>query len=370
MVAGSSRWQSARGSRGVVEPDLTVVVPAFNESARIDTGRERLERAVEDGAIDSDRTELIVVDDGSTDGTAVAAEEAFGDLANVVVLALAKNTGKGAAVRAGIERARAPIVAFMDADMAIDPWQVRLLAEALSGSDVAIGTRSLPGSSADGDTLFRNVMGKVFNGLVSSVTGIGIADTQCGFKGFRTPVARLLFASTVIERFAFDVELLYTARRFGLRIAKVPVHWRNVGGSRIRLLRDPMSMLSDLTRSRLRLSTPPWIDGLDIPRAALGENAVKEAVGSILPVLERDGGGALVLFPLCSTEEKRGATAEIAAGIGEASLHPVRVTVNDLAAMAPLTVVDVGHLGEENGAGARAPSDERSGVSHAGTDRS
>jgi dolichyl-phosphate beta-glucosyltransferase len=124
------------------------------------------------------------------------------------VLRLEENSGKGAAVRAGAGAAGAPVVVFMDADMSVHPAQIPLLLAAMADSDVVIGSRSLPGSVVRGATLHRKVMGRTFSLFVNGVTGLGLKDTQCGFKAFRTPVARLLFHLMTVERFAFDVDVL------------------------------------------------------------------------------------------------------------------------------------------------------------------
>jgi len=117
--------------------------------------------------------------------------------------------------------------------MAIDPLAVPLLLDGLRDHDVAIGCRALPSSMVETTYVVRTLMGRLFNELVTTGTGLGLKDTQCGFKAFRTPVARLLFHLVRIDRFAFDVELLARARRLGLTVTEVPVHWKHVEGSTV-----------------------------------------------------------------------------------------------------------------------------------------
>ncbi len=239
-------------------PRLTIIVPAFNEAARLPAGMGRFDAAVADRAIDLDETEVVVIDDGSTDQTAAVATRLLAPLPHHRVISLPANGGKGAAVRAGVALARGPYVAYMDADMAIDPRAVPLLLEALGSSEAAIGSRALATSMMDGTYAVRAVMGRLFNRLVTTGTGLGLQDTQCGFKAFRTPAARLLFHLVGIDRFAFDVEVLARARRLGLGIKEVPVHWKNVPGSTVHPLHDSVTMLSDVYRSRYGfLATPP-----------------------------------------------------------------------------------------------------------------
>ena len=153
-------------------PRLSIVIPAFNEAVRFDLGMERLQTAIEHGAVDLEATEFIVVDDGSTDGTEDRARQLFGAFPHSTILRLADNTGKGAAVRTGVARARGAAIAFMDADMSIDPVQIPLLVDALGHADLAIGSRSMPGSSVNGGSLRRSMMGRTFNRVVNATTRV------------------------------------------------------------------------------------------------------------------------------------------------------------------------------------------------------
>jgi hypothetical protein len=228
---------------------------------------ERFTAAVDEGAVDLDETEVVLIDDGSTDETATVARRLLAPLPRHQVVSLPANGGKGAAVRTGVAMARGPYVAYMDADMAIDPRAVPSLLHALQSSEAAIGSRALAHSMVDGTYAVRAVMGRLFNRLVTTGTGLGLQDTQCGFKAFRTPAARLLFHLVGIDRFAFDVELLARARRLGLRITEVPVHWKNVPGSSVHPLHDSVTMLADVYRSRYGfLATPP------VPAITVREN--------------------------------------------------------------------------------------------------
>jgi dolichyl-phosphate beta-glucosyltransferase len=247
-----------RRRNGSMAIDLTIIVPAFNEAQRLVEGFKRFDDAVADGAVDLERTDVMVVDDGSSDETAETARGLVAHLPHHRVITLPANGGKGAAVRTGVRLARSPLVAYMDADMAIDPRAVPSLLEALESNEAAIGSRALTDSMVDGTYAVRAVMGRLFNRLVTTGTGLDLQDTQCGFKAFHTPAARLLFHLVPIDRFAFDVELLARARRLGLRITEVPVQWKNVPGSTIHPLHDSVAMLRDVYRSRFGLlATPP-----------------------------------------------------------------------------------------------------------------
>ena len=142
--------------------------------------------------------------------------------------------------------------------MAIDPLAVPLLLDGLERHDVAIGCRALPDSMVETTYVVRTLMGRLFNELVTTGTGLGLKDTQCGFKAFRTPAARLLFHLVRIDRFAFDVEILARARRLGLDITEVPVHWKHVEGSTVHPLHDSFAMCPTSTgRGRGLLAGPP-----------------------------------------------------------------------------------------------------------------
>ena len=283
---------------------LSIVVPAYNESGRLAAGLDRFRDAVADGAVDLSTTEDIVVDDGSTDDTEAVATRLLDDLPHRNVVRLAINGGKGAAVRAGVAAARGAMTAFMDADMAIDPRAIPSLLERLGDSDVAIGSRALPTSMVETTYAVRTMMGQAFNRLVTTGTGLRLRDTQCGFKGFRTPVARTLFHLAQIDGFAFDVELLLWARRLGLRIAEVPVQWKHVPGSTIHPLHDSFIMLSDVYRSRLGFVPSPSITSVAVrtlgdPEAIrqLHSLVAEVADGLPLPIVD-DGSVTMVLLPL------------------------------------------------------------------------
>jgi len=239
--------------------NLSIVVPAFNEAVRIRDRAGLLNEAVAAGDIDPLATELIVVDDGSTDETARLAERLLAPTyPRLRILRMRKNSGKGAAIRVGAGAAAAPFVAFMDADMSVDPAQVPLLVAAMEGAHVAIGSRAMSDSTTESHSRHRVIMGRTFNFLANAVTNVGLKDTQCGFKAFRTPVARILFHLMVIDRFAFDVEVLALARQLGMEICEVPVEWRDSQNSTVRPISDSMSMAIDVLRIR---SLPSWSRG-------------------------------------------------------------------------------------------------------------
>jgi glycosyltransferase involved in cell wall biosynthesis len=232
-------------------PSLTLVVPTFNEADRLAHGLDRLRGAAAEGAVDLTTTELLVVDDGSLDDTHAAARRLIGQFPMARIVTFPRNQGKGAAVRAGILAAAGDKVAFADADMAIDPSLLPSLLEALDRVPVAVGSRAVHGH-VDYGTRLRTDAGRAFNLAVRAIGGVHLADTQCGFKGFRRGPALLLAQLQTTQGYAFDVELLWLASRLGLDVEVVPVTWLDVPGSSVRVVKDSVRMLLDLVAARRR----------------------------------------------------------------------------------------------------------------------
>ncbi|MEO5705232.1 MAG: dolichyl-phosphate beta-glucosyltransferase [Candidatus Limnocylindrales bacterium] len=222
---------------------LTLVLPAFNEAARIGPALDELFAHL-DGPTEGahPRIDVLVVDDGSVDGTAdivrsrsEADRLASGDLALLSVLQV-PHGGKGAAVKAGMLAAGGDLIAFADADMATPPAELVKLVAALASADVALGSRIQPDGSDMRATQprYRRALGGLFH-LLASIWVVGdVKDTQCGFKGFTRKAAHDLFALQEVTSIVFDVELIHLARRRGYKIAIVPIRWEDVRGSRMR----------------------------------------------------------------------------------------------------------------------------------------
>jgi hypothetical protein len=331
------------GSTASAGVSLSLVIPAYNEGSRLDDGVARLRTAVAAGAIVPEATEFIVVDDGSVDDTTARAGTLLSAFPHVRMLRLPENHGKGGAVRAGVAAASAPIIAFADADMAIDPGQTPQFVRALAKADLAIGSRAASGASVDRSSLHRSLMNRSFNWFVNALTSVALDDTQCGFKAFRAPVAKLLFHCSVTERFAFDVEILSLARRFGLVIAEVPVQWLRVQGSQIRPWTDARSMAGDVFRATRRAGSVVPVPAFRVktPGAASGSHASLPALSLPpgLPVLGADGGGLLVLCPLMSDTEVETTATQIIAQCPGAALERTALTLAQLCQIAPLSLV-------------------------------
>ena len=253
------------------------MVPAYNEADRLPRLFAALDRSVDLAA-----TQVIVVDDGSSDATADVASLYLQTIPSGHLVMQPKNQGKGRAVAEGVLRARGEKIAFMDADSATDLDGLDGLLAALEDHDIAIGSRSHAESIVEHAHQHRAIMGRAFNHLTRSVTGLSLRDTQCGFKAFRAPVAKLLFAMSDVSGFAFDVAVLTYAHRLGFSIAEVPIRWRHVPGSKIRRIADPMRMAADALTAALfpahTLIDAVRVHGVDEPR-------VRELVHHIEPAL-------------------------------------------------------------------------------------
>jgi dolichyl-phosphate beta-glucosyltransferase len=231
---------------------LTIIFPAFNEEDRLPAS------LIETAAYlcTCDYTwEIIVVDDGSSDGTVDAASEVL-QRANASgrIIKLERNRGKGAAVNAGFRAANGHIVFFSDADLSTPIEELgRMLPMFDQGYDIVIGSRALPNSKVERhQPFYRENAGRIFNVFVQWLVFPGIKDTQCGFKGFRAAAIAPLLDMQTIDGFAFDVELLLLARKAGLKIAEAPVRWLNDEASKVGLLSDSLRMFLDLLRIRWR----------------------------------------------------------------------------------------------------------------------
>ncbi|MDD5557601.1 MAG: glycosyltransferase family 2 protein [bacterium] len=241
---------TAQGKGGQA-PFISVVIPAYNEEERLG---ETLERVCAYLSRQAYGWEVIVVDDGSTDGTASLCRAFAGRDPRVRLASNPGNRGKGYSVRHGVDEARGDCILFSDADLSAPIEDVERLLEPVlrGGFDIAIGSRAVPGADIRiRQPWHRELMGRIFNGIVRLVALRGFSDTQCGFKLFRAAAAKDLFRRQRIERFSFDVEALYLARRLGYRVAEVPVTWSDSPSSRVRVAADPYRMFLDVLRIRL-----------------------------------------------------------------------------------------------------------------------
>jgi dolichyl-phosphate beta-glucosyltransferase len=225
-------------------PELSVVIPAFNEEGRLPESLARVLAYLERRG---DPFEILVVDDGSKDRTV---ERALAVSPSVVVVRNPQNRGKGHAVRRGMLLARGRRRLMTDADLSTPIEELeRLLSRMDEGADVVIGSRALPGARIEvHQPRYRESLGRLFNLLVRWLVVPGLHDTQCGFKLFTEQAARV-FEVVRLDGFCFDVEALFVARRRGLRIAELPVTWRNDAATRVTTLRGALAF-GDLLRIR------------------------------------------------------------------------------------------------------------------------
>ncbi len=225
-------------------PELSVVIPAYNEAERLPETIEKIKRYLTEKAWPF---ELIVVDDGSADETANRAAQAIGTLGTVI--RLGRNRGKGHAVRRGMLAATGARRLMSDADLSTPIEDLpKLMARLDAGDDVAIASRALEDSRIEiRQPSFRENVGRLFNVVVQLLVVSGIRDTQCGFKLFTADAARLIFGAARLDGFAFDVEAVYLAKRAGLAVTEVGVTWRNDEATRVTTLRGIIAFL-DIAR--------------------------------------------------------------------------------------------------------------------------
>ena len=228
---------------------LSVIIPAYNEAQRLEATLRAVHAYLQRQPY---AAEIIVVDDGSEDGTASIVRACGGWFPPISVLHNGRNRGKGFSVRHGFLHARGEYLLFSDADLSTPIEEVeKLLAALHEPCDIAIGSRALRESRVEvHQPWYREHMGRLFNVFVQALAVPGIRDTQCGFKCFTREAALALCQRMTAEGFGFDVEMLYLARRLGYRVREIPVVWRNSPQTRVRVWRDSVSMMGDLVRIR------------------------------------------------------------------------------------------------------------------------
>ena len=225
-------------------PELSIIIPAYNEKLRLPATLGQIAAYVRSSGHD---TEILLVDDGSTDRTAHVAESFRSKFPALRVLSNGANRGKGYSVRHGMLEARGRIVLFTDADLSAPIEEADKLLAALETHDVAIGSRALDRRLIfERQSRFREFAGIIFNNVVRVCLRLPFVDTQCGFKAFRREPCRIIFAQQRIERFGFDPELLYLARRHGLRAVEIPVRWGHSPATKVSMLRDSLQMFLDV----------------------------------------------------------------------------------------------------------------------------
>lgn len=233
-------------------PEISIVLPAYDEAVRLAGPLRTISEYLIGNAINA---ELIVVDDGSADGTAEIAEAALSEFPGIPssVIRYETNRGKGFAVRTGLKHAKSDIAIFSDADLSTPIDEMSKLVDPIrSGEfDLTFGSRALDRSLIGAHQPWRREQGgKVMNLIIRALSGLPFFDTQCGFKAFNMRRFRPLLDLMTIDRFGFDVEFLFVAKHNGLRLAEIPVRWNNVEGSKVNVVRDTGRMFTELMQIR------------------------------------------------------------------------------------------------------------------------
>ena len=239
-----------------IEPDspqLSIIIPDYNDEKRLAPTLVDTIDYCENRGINY---EIIVVDDGSKDGTSGIVNKINKIRSQVKLIKLPKNYGKGHAVKTGMLNAHGQILLFADADGSTPITEFEKLEKAIAdGAQIAIGSRAMPSIDTSVKThLHRKIMGRIFNFFVNQFLLPNIADTQCGFKLFTAEAADFLFKMQRSNQFSFDLELLFIARRAGLKIQEIPVNWKNASGSKVNLITDSIKMFKDIFCFKIRYS--------------------------------------------------------------------------------------------------------------------
>ena len=228
---------------------LSLVIPVYNEHNRIEKGLATAVDYLKKSRYDS---EIIIVDDGSSDYTKNLAEKCLKKFPHKKILQHSKNRGKGAAVRTGVLAASGKYILFSDIDFSTPLSELPKLLKELKNSDIAIGVRRDPRAKIlKHQPFFREFLGNIFTRLANILVTPWISDTTCGFKAYRLDSAKKIFTISKIDRWAFDAEILFLAQKFRMKIAQVPVVWVNDAGTKVHIFADAARALYDIFRVRV-----------------------------------------------------------------------------------------------------------------------
>lgn len=227
----------------------SIIIPAYNERLRIAEGLDKVLAYVSERNLDA---EVIVVNDGSRDETADIVRTYLPQHPNLRLLENPGNRGKGYAVRHGMLEARGDVLLLTDTDLSAPIYESRKLFAAIAdGADVAVGSRwQRPGMQTRRQPFYRQITGRIFNGLNRVFLGLRLKDTQCGFKAFTRRAAHSIFPSAQVDRWGWDPEVLFLANRLRFRVAEIPVEWAHDERSKINPIRDGFSIIVDMIRVR------------------------------------------------------------------------------------------------------------------------
>ena len=240
---------------------ISIIIPAYNEEDRILPLLQKLATL----QTPSETIELIIVDDGSSDRTSsLCRQEIEHQFPRGKLITLEKNRGKGNALRTGVAVSSSPVVITMDADMATDLSAIEPAIKGLQEHHIVVGSRSIKGSQTQGTTSARRFVTIGFSFFLQLLTRHKISDTQCGFKAYRSPVAKMLFSSSRLKGFAQDAEILDLAYRHNFSILEIPVRWTSVPGSKVNLIRDSLSSFLEFIWYRLNAGKNRRIYGVSL----------------------------------------------------------------------------------------------------------
>lgn len=235
-----------------MKPHLSIVVPAFDEEERIGGSIAKILVYLQQHSINA---EVVIVDDGSKDRTADVAKVECAKFPQIstAIIRYEQNRGKGFAVRTGLAASLGNIAVFSDADLSTPIEEMPKLVEPIANGevDVAFGSRALDRSLIGNRQPWRREQGgRVINLVIRLLSGLPFADTQCGFKAFNMTKFRPLLDVMTIDRFGFDVEMLYVSNLYKLQLREIPVRWNNVEGSKVSVVRDTRRMFTELIEIR------------------------------------------------------------------------------------------------------------------------
>jgi hypothetical protein len=301
-------------------PTQSLVIPAYNEAARLAEGLERLRPTLE--VIGPERTEIVMVDDGSTDTTLRVAHQVYGHLEHFRLVQHPHNLGKGAAVRTGLAHARFPKVIVADADMSIRPTHFVDILDTLSRVPVAPGSRAVNGK-IEYATLARTVSGSAFHALVRHYTKTTVRDTQCGCKGFQLASGRLMALLGFVTGFVYDVEMFYLARQLDFAVEPVAVTWDDIGGSKVSILKAKSTLLGDLRSiPRTRYQCPVVVLDAHASLDDVRRGATSARVAGL--VIARGDTNALVVMPRDGAVAAVGIAESLGGSVRTADLAELR----------------------------------------------